>query len=152
MSTNDNLEPSGRCYLALAIVLLHTRLLFVLHHVTSHYSKIPQTPPLSPHELISSTPFLTTPTTAPVCITSLAPLAMRCSISAKPLSQVIITSGLTAILDSSSDSAVMMSASARPRVTLSALIVLRQLVTSVALSSVEVISLMASGGGAAMQL
>lgn len=45
-----------------------------------------------------------------------------------------------------------MSASARPRDTLRELIVLRQLVTSDVPSSVETISLIASGGGAAMQV
>ncbi len=92
------------------------------------------------------------PTTAAVCIASFAPLDTLCSTSARVSSQAIMTWGFTSSLASSSDSAVMMSASASPWATLSVLMVDRQDVTSLVLSSVLRIFLTASGGGAATQL
>lgn len=104
------------------------------------------------HQPISSTPFRIAPTTADVCIASLAPLDTLCSISASVSSQLIMTCGLTSNFVTSSDSAVIMSASARPCATFNVLIVDRHDVTSLVLSNVSRIFLIASGGGAATQL
>lgn len=101
---------------------------------------------------INSTPFRTAPTTADVWIASFAPLDTLCSTSASFSSQVIMTCGFTSNLVNSSDNAVMMSASASPWATLSVLMVDRHDVTSLVLSNVPRIFLMASGGGAATQL
>lgn len=120
--------------------------------ISDRFSSFPALSSNMHHRFINSTPFLTTPTTAPVWIVSLPPPETRCSISASPSSHVIMTSGLTSNFASSSDNAVIISANASPRVTLRALIVFKQLMTSDVPSNVEMISLIASGGGAAMQL
>ncbi len=92
------------------------------------------------------------PTTAEVWIASLPPPDTLCSTSARVSSQVIMTCGFTSSLTNSSDKAVMMSASASPWATLRVLMVDRHDVTSLVLSSVSRIFLIASGGGAATQL
>lgn len=99
---------------------------------------------------MSSTPLRITPTTAPVWTASPAPPATLCSIFASPSSHEIMTSGLTSNLTISSDSAVMMSAKARPSATFSVLMVERHEVTSVVLRRVSRIFLIASGRGAAI--
>ena len=99
---------------------------------------------------ISSAPFLTTPTTAPVCTTSPPPPLNLYSTSAKPSNHVIITGAGISNFVNSSPSAVMISASANPCVTFKEFIVCRQDVTSGVLRRVLRILVMSSGCGDAM--
>ena len=100
--------------------------------------------------VISSAPFRTTPTTAPVCTTSPPPPLKRYSTSASPSNHVIITGAGTSSFVNSSLSAVMISANARPWFAFRELIICRQVVTSGVFRRVLRILEMSSGCGEAM--
>lgn len=106
---------------------------------------------MSPQPM-SSTPFLTTPTIAPVCKDSLPPPLSLYSISARPSNHVTITLAGTSINANSAPNAVKISARARPFDTLSVLIKLKHETTSDVLRRCVTISLMSAGSGDAMQV
>lgn len=100
---------------------------------------------------INSHPFRTTPTNPPVCMVSDPPPASRHSISASPSSHVILVCAGTSSCCNCSASAERISARARPLLALIVSSVLRQDVTSLVESNVDMISWISDGCGAAMQ-
>ena len=114
-------------------------------HIVVDYMLSNYAPPINSH------PFRTTPTKPPVCMVSDPPPASRHSISASPSSHVILVCAGTSSCCSCSARAERISARARPLLALIVSRVLRQDVTSLVESNVDMISWISDGCGAAMQ-
>ena len=106
---------------------------------------------ITPYAFINSHPLRTTPTSPPVCMVSEPPPDNRHSISARPSSQVTRVCAGTSNSCSCSARAERISANARPLLAFRVFTVLRQDVTSLVDSKVDVISWISDGCGAAMQ-